>query len=558
MKTLTETVYEFPGGLHLDEQKSTSSTLPITVAPIPAQLILPLSQHIGDAAVPCVSVGDYVLKGQCIAHAEGQISVDLHATSSGTVTRIGPHTIPHPSGLTAPCIIIDTDGKDQWRQRTPCHDFTHLSADELRQRIRHAGIVGMGGAGFPSAVKLDPGVNHNVETLILNGAECEPFITCDDMLMRERATEVIEGLRIMRHLLQAKHCIIGIEDNKIEAYAALRDAIAAQPTDKEKTAIILKRLPTKYPAGGERQLIYSILGKQVPSNKRPISIGVVCHNVATAAAVYRAIIHDEPLLSRIVTLAGSGIPQPRNVEVAIGTPINGLLEYYHASLADIGNIIMGGPMMGFIVEHIDSPVIKTTNCLLATLVRDSHPKPAPLACIRCGDCADVCPAGLLPQQLYWFSRANEFDPIQEYHLFDCIECGCCDYVCPSHIPIVQYIRHAKTAIWQQEADTEKSNHARLRHEQRLARLERVKREKKASHNRKKAALQKNQQSSEDPKKAAILAAMARASKRKEDIGAVPKNTAGLTAEQQRQIDEADARRAAEKQKSANNTNKDST
>jgi len=545
-------VFSFPGGLHLDEQKSTSSTVPISDSPLPKQLILPLSQHIGEAAVPCVSVGDKVLKGQIIAHAEGRISVALHAPTSGTIDKIENHVIPHASGLSAPCIFINSDGEDKWRERSPCADYTTIAIEELQQRIRNAGIVGMGGAGFPSAVKLAPHSAQKVDTLILNGAECEPFITCDDMLMRERAAEIIAGLKIMQYVLQAKQCIIGIEDNKIEAFAALQTAIDADKCEN----ISLKRVSTKYPAGGERQLIYSLLGQEVDSDQRPINIGVVCHNVATAAAVYRAIVHDEPLLSRIVTLAGSGIPQPRNLEVLIGTPIDSLLNNAHASLDELGNVVMGGPMMGFIIEHLHAPVIKTTNCLLATLTRDVKPKPAALACIRCGDCADVCPAYLLPQQLYWFSRANEFDPIQEYHLFDCIECGCCDYVCPSHIPIVQYIRHAKTAIWQQESDTKKSNHARERHEKRLERLERVKREKKESHNRKKAALNKNKENDVDPKKAAILAAMARANKRKEGLDSAPKNTENLTADQQQQIDDADARRQSEK-KAANNKDKDS-
>ena len=531
-------VFNFHGGLLLDDHKSVSTSRPIEQAPIPPQLIIPLTQHLGHAAKPCVKVGDSVLKGQCIAKADGRVSAPIHASSSGKVVAIEPRAVPHPSNLKTDCIVIETDGRDIpfASESSGLSNYHSLSTDEIRQRIQDAGIVGLGGAGFPSHIKLNPG-EHSVETLILNAAECEPYISCDDMLMREHADAIISGLRIMQHALHAKSCMIGIEDNKIEAYQALLTAIGSSDD------VRLVRVPTRYPAGGERQLIYSLTGKQTPTHGRPAEIGIVCHNVGTAFAVHNAITKGEALISRVVTLTGSGIPQPRNMHVRIGTPIHDLLEHCHAPEHDIGQILIGGPMMGFKIDSSAAPVTKICNCVLATHQRDIKPADNPMPCIRCGECTNVCPVNLLPQQLYWHARAQEFDRVQDYNLFDCIECGCCDVVCPSRIPLVQYFRFAKTTIWRQEHDKEKSDKARERHEHRLERLEREKREKRERHNRKKAALKKEPDQKEDPKKAAILAAMKRVQEKKSATNKAPANTDNLTAEQQRKIDEADARRA---------------
>lgn len=536
--TITTSRFDFHGGLYLDEHKSISTSRRIEIAAIPPLLAFPLTQHIGAAAKPCVAVGDKVLKGQLIAHADGRVSAPVHASSSGKVIAIESRSVPHPSQMKAKCIVIETDGRDTViePEQASLANYHSLSTDELRQRIHDAGIVGLGGAGFPSHIKLNPN-GHHVETLILNAAECEPYISCDDMLMREQTTAVINGLRIMQHALHAKHCIIGIEDNKVEAFTALQEAL------KDSTDIELIRVPTRYPAGGERQLIYSLTGKEAPSHGRPLEIGIVCHNVGTAFAVHNAIVEAEPLISRIVTLTGSGIPQPRNMKVLLGTPIHDLLKHCHAIDADIGRITIGGPMMGFILDSTTAPITKTTNCVLVTHQRDIQKPQHALPCIRCGECADVCPANLLPQQLYWYARSQEFDHIQNYNLFDCIECGCCDVVCPSRIPLVQYFRFAKTTIWQQERNTEKSDKARERHELRLERLEREKIEKRERHNRKKAALKKEPEQKEDPKKAAILAAMKRVKEKQSAIHVSPGNTENLSAEQQSQIDEANARRA---------------
>lgn len=492
-------LWSFPGGLKLSGHKSPSTQTPITPAALPKQLLLPLQQHIGEPAKPVVKIGDRVLKGQVIATAQGYLSAPVHASSSGQVVAIDNLPIPHPSGLSAICIVIETDGEDTWGERRPVENYQQLDPSRLRSLIRQAGIVGLGGAGFPAFIKLNPGPQAGVQTLILNGAECEPYITCDELLMRERAEAIIQGIEIMRHALGARHCLIGIEDNKPEA----RRALAAAATE----GIEVVPIPTRYPAGGEKQLIKVLTGKEVPSNGLPIDIGIVCHNVGTAAAVQRAIHHGEPLISRIVTVTGSAVAHPGNLEVLLGTPIRHLLAQRTTDTHRIDRLIMGGPMMGFTLHSDLAPVIKTTNCLLAGLYEDGRQGPA-MPCIRCGACAEACPVQLLPQQLYWHARAKELDKMQDYHLFDCIECGCCDYVCPSHIPLVHYYRYAKSEIWAQEQERAKADLARQRHEFRRQRLEREQQERAARQQAKKAAV--TPAASKAEKQAAIQAAVERA------------------------------------------------
>lgn len=510
-------LWRFPGGLHLLGHKEVSTALPVTPAPLPRFLVLPLQQHIGEPAKAIVKPGDPVLKGQMIAKATGYVSAPVHASSSGTVVDIVEHPVPHPSGLSAPCIIIETDGEDTWAAHHPVENYRELDPSALRNIIRAAGIVGLGGAGFPTFIKLNRPPAAVIDTLILNAAECEPYITCDDMLMRERPEEIVAGLLIMRHALQVRECLIGIEDNKPEAAAALARVIH----DFKVTDVRLIQVPTRYPAGGEKQLIKVLTGKEVPSTGLPLHIGVVCQNVATAAAVYRAITYGEPLISRYVTVTGPGVKQPRNLEVRLGTPMRALIEHCAGTegMPD-SRFLMGGPMMGFALHTLDVPVIKTTNCLLA------QPQAAPakpvLPCIRCGACAEVCPVSLLPQQLYWHARAKDLVKAQDYKLFDCIECGCCSAVCPSAIPLVDYYRFAKTEIAAQEREKHKANVARERHEFRLQRLEREKQERAAKHEQKKAALTApviataspaetgTKSASADANKAALHAALERA------------------------------------------------
>jgi Na+-translocating ferredoxin:NAD+ oxidoreductase subunit C len=532
-------LHRFPGGLRLESHKDLSTRNPITRLPLPKRLILPLSQHIGIAAVPLVKPGEHVYKGQMIATAEGYISAPLHASSSGTVVEIANHPVPHPSGLSAPCIVIETDGRDEWLpDLAAAEDPLAIDPAELRSRIRNAGIVGLGGAGFPAAVKLNTGLEHHIELLVLNGAECEPYISCDDMLMRERPTQVIEGLRILRHVLNAAQCVIGVEDNKPEAIAALR-AVLAKSGDE---GIEVVAVPTRYPAGGEKQLIQVLTGLEVPSQGLPVDLGILCHNVGTAAAVQQLMAKGRPLVSRIVTVAGDGVAEPRNLEVPIGTPIAELIDFCGGYRPGVQRLLMGGPMMGIALPSDQLPVIKTCNCILVATHETLPATGAQLPCIRCGECAVACPANLLPQQLYWHAHARDLDAVQEYDLFDCIECGCCAQVCPSHIPLVQYFRFAKTEIWDQEREREKADIARQRHEFRLERLEREKREKAERHKQKRKALDAPA-GKDDPRKAAIAAALERVKARKGESGHEPRNTDNLTPEQQRQIEEAERRRA---------------
>jgi len=474
-------VWDFHGGIHPAENKYQSLHTPIRQAGIPAQLTYPLSQHIGAPAKPIVEVGQQVLKGEMIARADGFVSVPVHASTSGTIVAIEERMVAHPSGLPAPCIVLESDGRDQWVELRGIDDYHQLDKPALLEIIRQAGIAGMGGAGFPAAVKL--GVNPQagkIETLVINGTECEPYITADDILMRERADEIIGGTRILQHLVEPTETLLGIEDNKPEAIAAL--LAAAQGTDVEIVVI-----PTKYPSGGERQLIEILSGKQVPSGGLPANIGVVCLNIGTALAIYRAVTHGEPLISRITTVTGEALEQPQNFEVLLGSPMRFLLDQAGFQAERSTRLVMGGPMMGFTVMDDEAPIVNTTNCLLAPTETELPPPSPTQACIRCGLCADACPASLLPQQLYWFAVGKEYEKLENHKLFDCIECGACSFVCPSSIPLVQYYRASKAEVLQARKDLAKSDHARLRYEARDERLERESLEKEAKRKARKEA-----------------------------------------------------------------------
>lgn len=459
-------LWHFQGGHKLTARTARPAAEPIGIAAIPPHLTLPLAQHVGLAAEPVVAVGERVLKGQPIARPSGYIGAKVHASSSGTVVEIGDRAVPHPSGLSAPCIIIETDGLDErWGGYDPLPAFRELSSNELRARVRAAGVVGLGGAAFPTAVKLGSG--SGIKLLILNGAECEPYICCDDLLLRERAAEVLTGAQVLMQALKIARCCVAIEDNMPLAKRALEAAIAAV----DETRVEVVTVPAIYPEGGERQLIKVLTGEEVPARGVPPDIGYLCQNVGTAAAVARAVVRGEPLLSRIVTVTGEGVARPRNLDVRLGTPIAALVEACGGYTDRAAHLLMGGAMMGFPLVDDSVPVIKGTNCIVVASRDEIRPRAPAMPCIRCGECAEACPAQLLPQQLYWHARAGELDRLDRYHLFDCIECGCCDVACPSQLPLTQYFRYAKTELWARDRDRQRSDLARERFEARRDRIE---------------------------------------------------------------------------------------
>ncbi|HWR75863.1 MAG TPA: electron transport complex subunit RsxC [Thiobacillus sp.] len=538
---MSRELFKFKGGVHPPDHKAESSTRPVHAAPLPKKLVVPLCQHIGNPAKPVVSVGERVLKGQLIGAADGYISAAVHASSSGMVTAIDLQPVPHISGLPDLCITIETDGRDEWIDHAPL-DYRVMEPADLRMQLRDMGITGLGGAVFPSAVKLDPGAAHSCPMLILNGGECEPWITCDDVLMRHHANEILQGVAVMRHLLASTEILVGIEDNKPEAIAAMQ--AAAQKLD---FAVEVVAVPAIYPGGGAKQMIETLTGKQVPSGKLSTDIGIQVFNVGTAHALARAVHHGEPLISRLVTVTGH-VLRPQNFEVLIGTPMHTLITLAGDRDGSTG-VLMGGPMMGMPMPNLGVPVVKATNCILVQSNELFPPLPRALPCIRCTRCADVCPAELQPQELFRFAKTGDFGRAQEYHLFDCIECGCCSYVCPSHIPLVDFYRYAKSEIWAHEKDKRAADLARDRHEFRQFRLEREKKEKSeklaAKAQAKRAELAAEPSASgapdADAKKALIAAALARAQAKKAEVA--PKNTDNLSPDTQHEIEEIEARRA---------------
>ncbi|AJJ23016.1 electron transport complex subunit RsxC [Yersinia enterocolitica] len=461
-----DNIWDFDGGIHPPEMKLQSSRVPMRIATLPEQLIVPLQQHLGPEGELRVSTGERVLKGQPLTVGRGR-TVPVHAPTSGVITAIAPHTTAHPSGLAELCVHITPDGEDRWREQQPWADYSLRDKTALLERIHQAGIAGLGGAGFPTASKLQGGLN-SVTTLIINAAECEPYITADDRLMQEHASEVVLGTQILMYLLQPQQVLIGIEDNKPEAIAALQHALRGQDE------IQLRVIPTKYPSGGAKQLTKILTGKEVPFGKHSSSIGVLMQNVGTVVAIKRAIIDDEPLIERVVTLTGDALSKPGNFWARIGTPVLHLLKLAGFTPQNQPMVIMGGPLMGFTLSSLDVPIVKISNCILAPTEAEMGLSEPEQSCIRCGLCVDACPAGLLPQQLYWFSRGEEHEKARNHNLFDCIECGACAYVCPSNIPLVQYYRQEKAEIRTLDQEAERAAQAKARFEAKQARLEREK------------------------------------------------------------------------------------
>jgi electron transport complex protein RnfC len=459
------------GGLKLETHKRRSTTRPLRDAPVPDTFVLPLNQHSGSAARPIVAPGDHVARGQPIAEPVGQISAWLHAPASGVIRAIEPRSSPTAHEHTL-CIVLDNDGA---QRAFDAHPSLPSDADSaaIRAHIALGGIVGLGGAIFPTGAKLARAPRENVH-LIVNGAECEPWISCDSTLMRERAGEVLAGAAILCRALQAAQCTIAVEDDMVEAAAALKDAAK---NVQNPPAIVT--VPAIYPAGGERQLITAITGLEVPSGGLPQDIGVICHNVGTAAAIARWVNSGEPLIRRIVTVTGSAMREPANLEAYLGTPMSALIAECGGYKEPPTRLIMGGTMMGAALSDDTLPIVKGTNCIVAATAADIHTPGPEMPCIRCGACSEVCPAFLLPQELHRFVLEEELDSLDRYGLLDCIECGCCDYVCPSQIPLVERFRVAKPELRRYTSMRALAPVARASFEAREARLVRLEQERRA-------------------------------------------------------------------------------
>ncbi|MCW8836906.1 MAG: electron transport complex subunit RsxC [Rhodospirillales bacterium] len=464
-------LFLFRGGIHPEGRKELSVDKAIERAPLPEVLHIPLQQHVGVPAEPVVEAGEYVRKGQLIGRANGVISASVHAPTSGEIIGVGGHTAPHPSGLPVRTITLRPDGKEEWDILPPPLDAMNETSQGIARRVEWAGIVGMGGAAFPSAVKLNLQEKYPLHTLIINGAECEPYLTSDDRLMRERAREVIDGVRIMHHALKVKRAIIAVETNKPRALSELR--IAATPFH----GIDVLGVPAQYPMGSERHLVHVVTGRETPSKGLTADIGVVVHNVGTAYAVHEAVRHGRPLISRIVTISGRAVREPRNIEALIGTPISHLIAFCGGLTEEPDKLMIGGPMMGQPLPSTDVPVIKGCNAVLA-LTAEETARGKAMPCIRCGVCVDVCPCGLVPLDMAALIRKEDLSAADGIGLNDCLSCGSCSYACPSHIPLVQYFNYAKGRMKIVEVEKQQQEvHKRLS-EQRAVRLEREMQKKK--------------------------------------------------------------------------------
>ena len=455
------------GGLRLPGHKTASTRQPIVEVPVPPQLVLPITQHVGDPSQPVVGIGERVLKGQLIAESDGTLGAPVHAPSSGKIIAIEPWPVSRLFGENAPCIVIECDGRDEAVQRVESPaNFTSLEAEDLLTRILQGGIVGLGGAVFPTAQKLMQARTCKIDHLLLNGVECESYISCDDLLMRERAGEIISGAQILMHALQIDACFIAVESDKPDAIRALGVVLGEISDDR----IVIKQVPTIYPSGGEDQLVQLVTNREVPSGGLPSDVGCLVQNVGTAAAIHDWIVDNEPLISRVTTITGDGVANPVNVRARIGTTLSDIIEIAGGYTDSAKQLIIGGPMTGKSVTTDRVPLVKATNCVL---VSSETPSPGPaLPCIRCGDCAAVCPVQLLPQQLYWYACADHEEKMREFGLMDCIECGCCDLVCPSHIPLTADFRVAKGRIRELADEKARAVRARQRFEARSDRLQR--------------------------------------------------------------------------------------
>uniref|UniRef100_UPI003D6E8AA9 electron transport complex subunit RsxC n=1 Tax=Citrobacter amalonaticus TaxID=35703 RepID=UPI003D6E8AA9 len=530
-------IWDFNGGIHPPEMKTQSNGTPLRQVPLAQRFVMPLKQHIGAQGELCVAEGQHVLRGQALTRGWGRM-LPVHAPTSGTVVAIAPHSTAHPSALAELSVIIDADGEDRWIEREGWQDYRSQSRETLIERIHQFGVAGLGGAGFPTGNKLQGG-GDKIETLIINAAECEPYITADDRLMQDCAAQVVEGIRILAHILQPREILIGIEDNKPQAISMLR-AVLADARD-----ISLRVIPTKYPSGGAKQLTQILTGKQVPHGGRSSDIGVLMQNVGTAYAVKRAIVDGEPITERVVTLTGEAVSRPGNVWARLGTPVRHLLNDAGFCPSADQMVIMGGPLMGFTLPWLDVPVVKITNCLLAPSATEMGEPQEEKGCIRCSACADACPADLLPQQLYWFSKGQQHDKATAHNIADCIECGACAWVCPSNIPLVQYFRQEKAELYAIGQEEKRAAEAKARFEARQARLEREKAARLERH--KKAAVQPAAKDQD-----AIAAALARVKEKQAQATQPVTIKAGEKPDNSAVIAAREARKALARAKQAEN------
>ncbi|WP_144207374.1 electron transport complex subunit RsxC [Shewanella donghaensis] len=503
------TLWHSPGGIHPPQLKQLSNTQAISTIALADKYLVPLPQ-VGDCARLAVNVGDQVLKGQLLTEGEGFMYLPVHAPTSGEITSVEQHPSNHASGLPCLTCTIKADGHDSATDYTST-TLSELSNQQILDKIKQAGIAGMGGATFPSHIKLNPA--SEIDLVIINGVECEPYITSDDVLMREYATDIIKGIEVINTLLNPQRIIIAIEDNKPEAATAMQVALAKFTALVETIRITV--IPTKYPSGGEKQLIQIVTGKEVHTGSIPAQQGIVVHNVGTAYAIQDAVLNGKPLVERLVTITGEQVSKPGNYWLPIGTPVKHALEQtktqFDGAKNQASKVIIGGPMMGYALPRNDVPVLKGTNCILVPSSHEIAPDVDEKACIRCGECAVVCPALLLPQQLFWHAKAEEYDKAASFNLKDCIECGCCSYVCPSDIPLVEYYRIAKSALKNEAEEKFQAEQAKIRFETRLKRLDD---EKLAREEKSRLAAEKRKASMTTTSKDAVAEAMARVAAKK--------------------------------------------
>ena len=505
-------LFKLRGGVHPEGRKDLSAEPPIRVLPLPQRLYVPLQQHIGAPARHLVTVGEKVKKGQLLAAGQGAVSAPVHAPTSGRVVAIGDFPGPHPSGLPMPTLTIETDGEDAWDDLQAPADPFALTPAEVAARVAAAGIVGLGGAAFPAAVKLNLSRNSEVHTLIMNGGECEPYLTCDDRLMQERAPQIVEGIRLIAHATGAREILVGIEDNKPEALAAMITASTTAAAAGGAVKVIA--VPAMYPMGSEKQMIQVLTGLEVPAGGRAADIGVLVHNVGTAYAVQQALRLGRPLISRIVTVSGGAITAPGNLEVLVGTLAADVVRACGGLRAEAARLVLGGPMMGTQLSSLEVPLVKGSGGVLALTGKEVEAS-SPGPCIRCSSCVRACPMGLLPLEMAARIRAGDPAGSVDWGLKDCIACGSCSYVCPSHIPLVHWFNHAKGDLAARERLKMKNEATRKLADERSERMARIVREREEA-----ARLRAARKAAADAaKKATAEAAAATAKQKPEEVTA---------------------------------------